>query len=95
MLYFETVDASFQIRAIRAVIKKAEQYAAATMGEGLAGNTVAKVLKDIDKILGPAGLDYWVSMEEFANAAVRVGLNRNVGIAVYHVVDFFTPIGKK
>ncbi|UJR34724.1 hypothetical protein I4U23_027501 [Adineta vaga] len=95
MLCFETIDASFQIKVIRAVIKKAEMYAAATMGEGLAGNTVAKVLKNIDKTLGPFGLNYWVSMEEFANAAVRVGLNRQIGIAVYHIVDYFTPIGKK
>lgn len=65
------------------------------MGEGLAGNTVAKVLKNIDATLGPLGLDYWVSMEEFANAAVRVGLSQDIGIAVYHVVDFFSPIGRK
>lgn len=77
------------------MIKKAEQYAAATMGEGLSGNTVRKVLKNIDETLGPLGLDYWVPIEYFADAAVRVGLNRNVGIAVYHVVDFFAPIGKK
>ncbi|CAF1103444.1 unnamed protein product [Adineta steineri] len=95
ILSFETVNASFQIKIIRAVIKKAETYAAATMGEGLAGNTVAKVLKDVDKILGPLGLNYWVTMEQFSDAAVRVGLTRQIGIAVYHVVDFFAPIGKK
>ncbi|CAF1369302.1 unnamed protein product [Didymodactylos carnosus] len=59
------------------------------MGKGLAGNTVSKVLKDIDKALGPLGLDYWVLMEEFAKASVQVSLSRNVGIAVYHVVDLF------
>ena len=65
------------------------------MGEGLAGTTVARVLGQIDRTLGPLGLDYWVSMEEFANAAARVGLSRQVGVAVYHVVDIFSPIGKK
>ncbi|CAF0987657.1 unnamed protein product [Adineta ricciae] len=87
-------DASFQVKIIRMVLKKAERYASATMGEGLAGNTVAKVLRNIDRTLGPLGLNYWVSMEQFASAAVRVGLSRQVGIAVYHVVDFFAPIGK-
>ncbi|CAF1076960.1 unnamed protein product [Adineta ricciae] len=93
-VFFEAVDASFQVKIIRMVLKKAERYASATMGEGLAGNTVAKVLRNIDRTLGPLGLNYWVSMEQFASAAVRVGLSRQVGIAVYHVVDFFAPIGK-
>lgn len=63
------------------------------MGEGLTGNTVAKVLKNLDDTLGPLGLDYWVPMEKFMDAAVRVGLHRQVGVAVYHIVDAL--IGKK
>lgn len=77
------------------MIKKAELDVAATIGEGLAENIVAKVLKNIESTLARFGFDYWVSLEKFGGAAVRVGLNRNIDVAVYYVVNFFTSIGKK
>ncbi len=73
---------------IRKAIQKASRYGASIVGENVSGNQALKVLQNIDKTLSYLGLSHWVSMEEFAYAAVRVGLNRQVGIAVYHIMDF-------
>lgn len=82
-----TANMSFQIKVIRLAIKKAMKYGKSMVG-GVAGEQIALVLGEIDATLGYLGLEHWVAMQEFLNAAVRICLNRQVGTAVYHAMNF-------
>ena len=74
-------------KTIRIALREAIKRGAGLMGEGQSGKTVVKVLTAIKNSLGKFSASYWVTMEEFADAAVRAGLHRQVGITVYHIVD--------
>ena len=80
---------SFQIKIIRKAIATALRYGSATIGNsGIAGTRVVAVLEAIDARLAYLGLDYWVSMEVFADVAVSLGFDRSVGIAIYNIMSW-------
>ena len=83
----------YKIKAIRLAIKAAKACLK-KMIKDVEKSSVIAVLEDIDATLGSLGLDYVVTMEEFANAAVRVlgdtigtSVARGIGIAVYHLME--------
>lgn len=77
----------FQIKTIRAAIR-AIKSALPSVFSGTTAAETTLVLDDIQRTLGYLGVEHWVSMEEFMNAAVRVGLSREVGAIIYEVVSF-------
>ncbi len=72
---------------VRKAIRTAVKMGGRVVGENITGNTALRVLQNIDETLSYLGVSHYVSMGEFVDAAVRVGFNGNVGIAVYHIMD--------
>jgi hypothetical protein len=81
---------SFQIKVLRTLLTKLATKAGkdACAKEGVTVAESTDVVQDILSILDYIRLDYWVSMEEFEAAAVRIGLSRSVGTAVHSVLDW-------
>jgi len=75
------------LKVVRIALHQAVRYGRRVIKRGVTGDTAARVLGDIDRTLQYLGLEHWVTMEEFANAAVRVGLSRQTGIEVYHIMS--------
>lgn len=75
------------IAVIRLAIRKAIQYGGSLVGESVTGNQALLILTNIESTLSSYGLSYVVTMEAFADAAVRVGLDRMVGIRLYQIMD--------
>lgn len=82
------------IQVIRKAVKAARVCAGVLIDE-IETSSVIAILEDIDATLSYLGNSHLVSIEEFANAGVRVfgtalghTAARNLGIGVYHVVDW-------
>jgi hypothetical protein len=76
----------YQIKVLKQVLKKVGKYAGAEIGEGVSGDLATRVINEIIKVLDYLGLEHWVSMEEFLNAAARLGLDRKIGSHVYNAL---------
>lgn len=79
---------TFTIAIIRKAAQKAARYGAVNIAQKVPGSVAAQVLTEIDAALAYLGLQHYVTLVEFQNAAVRCGLAADWGTQIYMIMGY-------
>lgn len=79
---------TFTIAVIRKAVQKAVRYGATKIAQNVTGSTAAQVLTEIDAALSYLGMQHYVTLVEFQNAAVRCGLTADWGTQIYMIMGY-------